>query len=58
MNDEGASLRDVERYLEEEIDAVATNVVERTRSEEICGDGCFEGLMLVGREEFERRGWR
>ena len=60
-----ASLRDVEKYLDEEIESIAKPVVERVRSANLCGDGCWEGLVLLGREEQERlrreehekRGW-
>ena len=51
-----ASLRDVEGYLAEEIEAVATNVTERISTERLCGDRCWEGLVILGREEQERRG--
>lgn len=49
-----ASLRDLEAYLDEEIDAVALNVTERVRSEGLCGDECWEGLVILGREAQER----
>ena len=51
-----ASLRNIEGYLAEEIEAVATNVTERISTEGLCGDRCWEGLVILGREEQERRG--
>lgn len=52
-----ASLRDIERYLDGEIEAIGQNVVERFRSAELCKDDCWEGLVLMEREEHEKR-WR
>lgn len=52
-----ASLRNLEGYLAEEIEAVATNVTERINTERLCGDRCWEGLVILGREEQERRSW-
>lgn len=51
-----ASLRNIERYLGYEIDAIAENVTERIRSQENCMDKCWEGLVMLGREEQERGG--
>ena len=51
-----ASLDNLEEYLEEEIEGVAQNVVERVRSDRLCGDECLEGFLLVEREEIERLG--
>lgn len=52
-----ASLRDIERYLDGEIEAIGQNVVERFRSAELCKDDCWEGIVLLEREEHEKR-WR
>lgn len=41
-----ASLDNLEGYLEEEIEGVAQNVVERVRSDRLCGDGCLEGAAV------------
>ncbi|CAF9925709.1 hypothetical protein IMSHALPRED_006761 [Imshaugia aleurites] len=49
-----ASLEDVERYLDGEIKATAQNVTERVESEYLCADRCWEGLVILGREEQER----
>ena len=50
-------LRDVERYLDEEIEAIAVNVVERFRVQRFCDDGCWEGIVIreEERKEKERR---
>lgn len=45
-----ASLRDVERYLDEEIAAIARSVTESIQSREMCWDDCWEGLLILGRE--------
>lgn len=50
-----ASLRDIERYLDGEMEAIGQNVVERIMSAELCKDDCWEGKMLVEREECEKR---
>ena len=56
-----ASLDNLEKYLEEEIEGVAQNVVERVRSDRLCGDGCLWGTLILEREESERsqgpQGW-
>ena len=56
-----ASLDNLEEYLEEEIEGVAQNVVERVRSDRLCGDGCLEGALLLEEEESRRsrgpQGW-
>lgn len=51
-----ASLRDIEGYLDEEISAIAQNVTERIHSDDLCVDNCWEGLVILGREEQERGG--
>ena len=51
-----ASLRDIESYLGEEINAIAENVTERVRSQELCMDNCWEGLVILGREAQGRGG--
>ena len=56
-----ASLDNLEEYLEEEIEGVAQNVVERVRSDGLCGDGCLEGVLLLEEEGSRRsrgpQGW-
>ena len=49
-----ASLRDVEKYLAGEMKAVALNVTDSITTEDVCGDQCWEGLVLLGSEERER----
>ena len=50
-----ASLRDVEKYLAGEMKGVALNVTESVTTDDLCGDECWEGLLLLGREEQERK---
>ena len=50
-----ASLQDVERYLNGEIQAIAQDVVDEVESPNMCGDGCFEEVLLWWRQEQERR---
>ena len=47
----------MERYLDEEIEAIAVNVVERFRVQRFCEDGCWEG-MVIREEERRERGRR
>lgn len=49
-----ASLRDMEEYLAGEMKGVALNVVDNITTDKLCGDECWEGLVLLGREEQER----
>ena len=48
-----ASLEDIERYVDGEIQATARNVTERVESEYLCAHRCWEGLVILGREAQE-----
>ena len=47
----------MERYLDEEIEAIAVNFVERFRVQRFCEDGCWE-WMVIREEERRERGRR
>ena len=47
-------LRDVERYLDGEIEAIAVNVVERFRDQRFCEAECWEGMVIREEERKER----
>ena len=54
QGDVEGGLRQVETYLDGEIEAIAVNVVERFRVERFCDDGCWEG-MVIREEEWRER---